>query len=188
MSDDPFHFRPVPFFAAPRAPKPEEPANTQELAPKPPPEPAKAHEPAPKRASRRPPVVRSLAYLTPSFRLDIGEVLADLHTQGYSPRVWETLRTEARGAWLQRNGKSKNGARSMHVYGVAVDIICAEHSWRCPGTCGFFPALGAAAKARGLTWGGDWGWDSPHVQAIAVADQQAIRDSADIETTLRELG
>lgn len=171
-------FRPVPFSLAPA-----EKAAEEEAVPEPAPAP-------PKRATRRPPVVRSLAHLTPSFRAEIGGLLADMHTAGYSPRVWETLRTPERGAWLQRNGRSKNGARSMHIYGVAADIICADHRWRCPGTCGFFDALGAAAQARGLEWGGAWRSfvDRPHVQMIPVRDQRAIRASADIEATLRELG
>lgn len=181
MSDD---FKPVPFFLVPKAA---------------PPACDKCHgipcrlscetrrAPAVAAPKRRPPVQRRMELLARPFRRLLEAALNDLHLAGFNPRVWETLRTPERGAWLAEQGRSKAGHRSMHCYGVAADVICGDHSWRCPRSCGFFDALGAAVKARGLTWGGDWGWDRPHVQAVSVAQQTLIRTSVDVSSTLRGL-
>ena len=75
----------------------------------------------------------------------------------------------------------------MHCYGVAADVICGDHSWRCPRSCGFFDALQGAVEARGLVSGRSWGWDSPHVQAVPVSKQDLIRTSVDVSSTLRSL-
>ncbi len=125
------------------------------------------------RSARRPPVQRDLALLLPAFRPLVATLVANLRSQGHDPRVWETLRTPQRGAWLKAQGKSQTGSRSIHCYGAAVDIIHRTDFWR---NRDFFKALGAEAEKLGLTWGGSWKMrDYPHVQAIPVSAQKAFR-------------
>lgn len=120
----------------------------------------------------------ALSLLLPSFRVRVEEMLAAMKKRGFEPLVWETLRTPERAEMLSKEGKSKNGARSMHVsadgFSAAVDVICAKRKWEHPE---FFKALGEEARKLGLSWGGDWATfkDLPHVQAIAVKEQAAFR-------------
>lgn len=141
----------------------------------------------PRPPAKRPGITRSLDALQWLFRVRLEAVLADLAEQGYRPRVWETLRTKLRGAWLMLKGRSRNGDRSMHIYGVAADIICRDHMWDChKHGCGFYAALGKTVRKHGLYWGGDWRTmvDKPHVQAIAVRDQNRIRRAEDVAAVL----
>lgn len=115
-------------------------------------------------------------------------MLRRLEAADWRPQVWETLRTPERGRWLRASGRSKSGHRSMHVYRCAVDVICRRHKWACHSYgCGFFEALGEAARAEGLYWGGDWKSfvDKPHVQAVAVRRQGAVRVGADVASLMR---
>jgi len=129
-------------------------------------------------------VVRDVAYLVPAFRERYMLVLAELVSLGFEPITWETLRTAERAEWLLERGSSRNGARSMHLYGVAADTICGVHHWSCTGKLdhGFWAALGRASRRQGLCWGGDWRTlvDLPHVQAVTVRMQNAVRASDDV--------
>jgi len=148
----------------------------------PPPPEARKRPPA-----KRPPVTRSLDTLQPAFRLRLEAVVADLAAQGYRPRVWETLRTPERGAWLMKKGASRNGSKSMHIYGVAADVVCRTHMWGCrKARCDFFEKLGSTVRKHGLYWGGDWRTmvDKPHVQAIPVRQQGKIRSAQDVSLVL----
>lgn len=122
-----------------------------------------------------PPVCRDLDTLVPAFRARVEAVIADLRAQGFDAVVHETRRTPERAAWLKSKGTSKNGARSMHCYDCAADIISQAKGWDPPQ--GFWDALGASAHKHGLCWGGDWATfrDKPHVQAVGVREQDAIR-------------
>jgi hypothetical protein len=126
--------------------------------------------------------------LVTAFRQRVEALLERLQALGHAPRLHETFRTPARAAQLVREGKSKSlGGKSMHCYGVAADIICANHRWSCATHgCGFYAALGREARALGLTWGGDWDSDPatkngfndlPHVQAVPLELQDDIRDA-----------
>lgn len=139
---------------------------------------------------KRPPVVRDLDALVHPFRVRLEAVLERLERQGYAPRVWETIRTAERGDWLKARGKSKNGRLSMHSYGAAADVICRAHRWDCHAHgCDFFEALGRAVHREGLYWGGDWRTfrDKPHVQAVAVRDQNRVRRGEPIDPLMRRL-
>lgn len=145
-------------------------------------------------ARQRPPVCRDLAELAPAFRERLERVLEQVEAQGYRTRVWETLRTPERGAWLKARGRSQSGRRSMHCLRAAADVICRRHRWDCDvHECRFFEALGRAARRAGLFWGGDWRTivDQPHIQAISVADQDELRRVArqggDLEGAIAEL-
>ena len=115
------------------------------------------------------------ALLVPAFWERLESALRALKGQGYHPLVWETLRSRARAEQLAAKGTGV--ADSMHLYGVAADVICGVHQWDCRRHhCGFFEAFGAAAEDAGLTWGGRWRRvDLPHVQAVPVRLQTALR-------------
>ena len=145
-------------------------------------------DPEPPPATGRPPVVRSLDALAWPFRHRVQTMLRELRTT-HEPLVWETLRTQERGDWLKARGRSKNGNRSMHTLGAAVDVICMRHRWACSKhDCDFFAALGAAAKNAGLYWGGDWRSfvDKPHVQAVPVRQQNRLRRADDVPAFLED--
>ncbi len=116
-----------------------------------------------------------LNLLVPIFRERVARLLLAISQRGHKPLVFETLRSRERA---NANEAKRTGiADSMHCYGVAVDIICQEHSWSCfSHECMFFRVLGEEARKLGLTWGGDWSIrDYPHVQAIPVGLQRSLR-------------
>lgn len=117
----------------------------------------------------------SLDLLLPSFRERVERVLRTLRVQKFTPVVFDTMRTPEEADANARRGKGIKD--SMHMYGVAADIICNEHGWTCRmHGCKFFTKLGAAAKAHGCTWGGDFkSVDMPHIQGIPVKAQAAMR-------------
>lgn len=129
------------------------------------------------------------------FRARVVALLGRLAALDFRPLLWETYRSPERAQLLVREGKSlARGGLSMHCYGVAADIICAEHRWGCEERdehgkrkhdCNFFRVLGEQAKACGLAWGGDWDGDGdqhdqklidmPHVQGVPLELQDRIR-------------
>ena len=120
-----------------------------------------------------------LTLLLPSFERKARAVLAEMVARGYDPVPFDTLRTPAEAAKFYARGVgSKN---SMHLYGVACDVICGSHGWQCSAHgCKFFQALGEVVEGLGLVWGGRWKrHDLPHFQACSVADQAAVRAIAD---------
>lgn len=128
-----------------------------------------------------------LKFLLPHFRTKVELVLTQLAARGYTPQVWETLRSVEKAAENARKGVGS--ANSLHIWGGAVDIICKNHKWGCfkqSPICGFFDELGQIARANGLFWGGDWkSRDCPHVQAVPVAEQRAFRAAKDRDGYLR---
>ncbi|MBE3046030.1 hypothetical protein IMZ48_26520 [Candidatus Bathyarchaeota archaeon] len=82
-------------------------------------------------------------------------MLQELVRAGWDPRVFETLRTKRRQAWLFAIGRTTQLRRrpvtatlhSLHQVGKAVDIISRSRLWGSPS---FFRALAAAATAQGL--------------------------------------
>lgn len=120
-------------------------------------------------------VCRDMDLLVPAFRSRVESVLADMRAQGFDPLVWETWRSRERAALLSARGVGV--VQSMHCYGCAVDIISESKRWGAPRK--FWLALGAAAKAHGLTWGGTWRrHDLPHLQAVPIGPlQQLVRAS-----------
>lgn len=97
-------------------------------------------------------------------------------------RVVQGLRTFAEQDALYAQGRTKPGNRvtnarggqSNHNYGLAVDLCPfkgGQPDWNDTKT---FKAIGAAAKALGLEWGGDWKKmvDMPHVQLPGLTIKQ----------------
>jgi hypothetical protein len=131
--------------------------------------------------------VSSPAGLVPAFRDALSVLERQLRGAKLKPRLFETYRSPKRAQELVEAGKSRaRGGLSMHCYGMAADIICAEHFWSCEQHgCQFYVALGREARALGMTWGGDWDDDGitreqrehdlPHVQAVPITAQAAVR-------------
>lgn len=126
-----------------------------------------------------------LSQLLPAFQPLATKLLEALRERGFTPVARCTGRTRAEAA---ANAARGTGIRdSMHLYGAAMDVVCGVHWWDCgKHGCRFFEALGEEAERLGLTWGGRWkrggkGPDLPHVQCLAVRDQDAFRTLATAE-------
>lgn len=131
---------------------------------------------------------RDLSKLDPTFRARVDKLIGRMHVLGHDARVWEAFRSFERAEELQRRGQGVS--RSMHCYGVAVDIISASKYWDPPGR--FWDDLGRESETLGMTWGGRWERvDKPHVQAVHVSDQEWVRQASRdqiAELVIRRLG
>jgi hypothetical protein len=123
-----------------------------------------------------------ITQLVPSFRVLVEQLLELMKADGFDPIVRDAYRTHAEA---QANLDAGVGiADSMHCYRVAADIIDAERGWAHPE---FFEALHKHALALGLTRvrrrqaNGKRVWDQPHVQAIPVSLQAAVRAAKTVE-------
>lgn len=113
--------------------------------------------------------------LLPTMRDKVAELIAAMRALGFDPILFDGLRTQEEA---KRNLARGTGiADSIHCYGAAADLVCAEHHWDCKRQgCKFFTKLGSAAEALGFVWGGRFTkTDMPHVQGITVAKQRALR-------------
>lgn len=129
------------------------------------------------------PVNADLQTLAPTFRACVGLVCADMVAWGYTPRVFETLRTDDRQRFLYGFGREYDDGRGVvtnsrtamdtwHGFGLAVDIVDRAKLWNAPDD--FWWVLGTSARRHGLVWGADWNgnWssaderfmDRPHIQ------------------------
>lgn len=110
--------------------------------------------------------------LEPVTREKMQAVLAAL---GNGWILYETYRSTTRQSQLFKAGKSKKAIVGVHHYGLAFDIVKAGPSWK-----GDFSAVGIAAQAVGLVWGGAWPsmHDAPHCQRIKVGDQGRLFSGA----------
>jgi|GEM_PF-2220807 len=108
--------------------------------------------------------------LHPEVRKMAGQAVRALQAEGLRPYVSEGYRSFARQNELFNSGRGVTkvrGGGSYHNYGLAVDIVFwndrntgpswdQKHPWK---------KVGQHGKAAGFTqWGGDWGWDMPHLQ------------------------
>jgi len=131
------------------------------------------------------PVQSTLNGLAPKFRAALLATCDDvLKATGALPSIFETLRTNARQRHIYGFGRtwddgrgivthSRDADESWHweKFGLAADLIHPTLHWGAPAA--WWAALGVAAQANGLTWGGDWDGnaatretfvDRPHVQ------------------------
>jgi peptidoglycan LD-endopeptidase CwlK len=127
------------------------------------------------------PMDRDLKKLAPGFRRRVELVLADLVTQGFDPMVVEAFRTDARQRHLFGFGrtyddgrgvvtKASDASRSMHGYGLAVDIVSKSKMWNAGDK--FWNALAATAEKHGCVAGLRWKMrDSPHIQMGGTVPQ-----------------
>lgn len=101
---------------------------------------------------------RHLSGLQPAFRAKVERVLRRLQAEGWQPFVAEGLRTRAQQREKVRRGYSRT-MNSRHLSGRAADIVDRRWGWGGPAKDDdhpFWRALGRAAAAEGLTWGGNW--------------------------------
>lgn len=96
--------------------------------------------------------------LEASFKPKVVAVLKELAGKGWKPYVAEGLRNKTQQAEKVKKGYSKT-MNSMHLTGQAADIV--DYRWGWGGEASnlnhqFWKDLGAAGKAQGLEWGGDW--------------------------------
>lgn len=132
-----------------------------------------------------PPRQNALDLCAPKFGAAVLATLHSMQDDGFDPYVYETLRTDAREAWLygfSRDYDDGDGWRtnaqsalySWHGFGLAADIISESQKWDAPES--FWVALGAHAASNGLTWGGTWKkQDLPHVQPDNLHDSPSDR-------------
>lgn len=115
---------------------------------------------------------RDPAKLLPPFAAKVERLFGAMRERGHEAILWEGYRSAERAQQLSDRG---SGIKlSMHVLGAAVDIIHAEDYWQASDD--FWDALGDESEELGLTWGGRWKRrDLPHVQAVAVKDQERFR-------------
>lgn len=128
------------------------------------------------------PVCRDLSVLAPGFRAKVEQLLRNMAARGLPCLVVETLRTDERQRFLFGFGREYDDGRGVvthsrdvdetwHGFGLAVDIVHAEHYWNAGPA--FWRALEEEAEKLGLTSGADWDRndatrsafkDLPHVQ------------------------
>lgn len=134
----------------------------------------RALPPAP--AEVRAPVNASLDGLAPQFRAALVAMCDAVEAAGHArPRIFETLRTAERQRYIYGYGRTWDDGRGVvtnsrthlttwHGFGLAADVIHPTLHWNAPAA--WWTAVGEAARAAGLEWGGDWASfpDRPHVQ------------------------
>ena len=108
--------------------------------------------------------------LHPEVRRMAGETVRGLQAEGLRPYVFEGYRSFQRQNNLYNSGRGVTkvrGGGSFHNYGLAVDIVFWNDRNTGPSWDNGNPwsRVGHYGKAAGFTqWGGDWGWDMPHLQ------------------------
>jgi hypothetical protein len=118
---------------------------------------------------------RDLDELDPTFRERVVELVRRLESDEHEPYVFEARRSEARAEELQRRGTGV--AKSMHCYGLAVDIIDRFHRWNAKPA--FWSALRRHAEELGLTSGASFHRvDRPHVQALPASHDEWVRHAS----------
>ena len=133
---------------------------------------------------------KRLQQLHPALATAVRAMIADLAAQGTVVEVVQGLRTFAEQDALYAKGRTTPGAivtqarggESNHNYGLAVDLCPFTNDkpdWNAP--MGVWAAIGAAAAAHGLEWGGQWKkfLDKPHVQLPVMTVKECARCHAD---------
>lgn len=127
---------------------------------------------------------KKLASMTASMRPRVQRILAKLASQGFQPKIFFGWRSVAVQAELKRKGNTRvsfSFHNAQTPAGVpnswAADIIDGRYGWREPECMPFFQALGVAARAEGLVWGGDWKTfkDWAHVQGRQNSELAAVK-------------
>lgn len=121
------------------------------------------------------PVISRVNVLAPAMQTAVLAVIKGMADAGFKAKVFETLRTAERQAFLYGFGRDYDDGRGTvtkvqdvrkgwHASGLAVDIVEDDNSpWTAPQA--FWQTLGKLAEANGLTWGGRWRFvDLPHCQ------------------------
>jgi hypothetical protein len=118
-------------------------------------------------------VRNNLDELAPRFRAAVRRALEDCGASGFPVKVYEALRTNELAKMYFDLGvsKAKNGFRTWHFYGLAVDIIHPVHGWdwwesQDEQAVNWRTNVVRTFKMHGMDWGGDWQSfrDRPHFQ------------------------
>jgi hypothetical protein len=113
-------------------------------------------------------VRRDLCELAPAMKAAVLAMLKDCAEQGLDAYVYEARRTHELAAMYYALGSSKarDGWRTWHFYGLAVDVISRSRAWKAWDDPAWRGPVVAAGKRHGLDWGGDWVSfrDMPHFQ------------------------
>lgn len=113
-----------------------------------------------------------LTGVDPSFAKAVKRVLLRMRAMGFDAVVNNGLRTPEQAR--ANAAKGVGIADSMHIYGLAVDIVSKSKGWNVPTT--FWSALNSIAVSEGLTTGLYWTKPDPaHVQAVTVAEEPIAR-------------
>ncbi len=113
--------------------------------------------------------------LLPHMQTRVQALIDAMKALDYEPILFDGLRTPEEAV---ANAKKGTGVvESMHLFGLASDLICDKHGWSCRAQkCKFYQNLKREATKLGFVCGADFGSvDEPHVQACFIADQAAIR-------------
>lgn len=94
--------------------------------------------------------------LNPDLSTHVADILSELRSQGHDVRVGDVKRTPEQQAQKVAEGRSWT-LKSKHLDGDAADLIVYKNDqpdWDTNNPA--WQSIGAAAKKRGLTWGGDF--------------------------------
>lgn len=121
------------------------------------------------------PVISRVNALAPKMQVAVEAIIKGMADAGHKAKVFETLRTAERQAFLYGFGrqyddgrgtvtKVQDARRGWHFFGLAVDIVESDATpWNA--SQAFWQTLGKLAEQHGLTWGGRWKFlDLPHCQ------------------------
>jgi hypothetical protein len=130
---------------------------------------------------------KKLASLSGAFRVKVERVIATLAEAGFQPKIffgWRSVEVQKK---LVKEGRSKvtfsfhNAQTKKGIPNAwAVDLIDARWGWEKAEAKTFFKALGKAAKAEGLVWGGDWEdfRDWAHIQGKANSELARVKQDS----------
>ena len=107
------------------------------------------------------------------FAVKVDVLFQRLRKQGHDPILFEGYRTPERAQKLSDKG---TGIKlSTHCLGAAVDILDADGMWSA--SPDFWDAIGDEAESLGMyvLYRNGKRRDRPHVQAVAVRDQNKFR-------------
>ncbi len=126
-----------------------------------------------------------LQKLHPALVAALRRTVADLAVQGIAVEIVQGLRTFEEQDALYAKGRTQpgqivtqaRGGESNHNYGLAADLCpytAGKPDWNAPITV--WAAIGAAAAAHGLSWGGAWKKfiDKPHVELPAMTVRECL--------------
>ena len=129
---------------------------------------------------------RRLQQTHPALATAVRAAVADLAAKGTVVEVVQGLRTYAEQDALYAKGRTApgqivtqaRGGESNHNFGLAVDLCPFTDNkpdWNAP--MSVWAAIGAAAEAHGLEWGGSWKkfLDKPHVQLPGMTVKECAR-------------
>jgi len=132
---------------------------------------------------------QAIYYRKSRTRAQINAKMQSLTDRGFPElaAIIEEVGPQGEAGDLGKHVTHAGPGESFHQYGEALDAVPvvngatvwdAPHLWEQYGTC---------AKLLGVTWGGDWGWDQPHIQMRPQKNPLNVLKPAEILPRLQEL-